>query len=171
MAPVLIVSGPVGVGKTAVAFELSTVLEQHHIAHTVIDLDGLAATYPRPDNDRFGNSLGLSNLRDVWRNCAASGSKNLVVARVVESPDDVAAINAAVGGSASVVRLRAPVAVLQERLRQRESGPSLTWYLDRAAELSRSLEISGPGDLVVDTEIKTAGEIATEIFAAIDWQL
>ena len=85
--PLLVISGPVGVGKTTVGNELSTSLERRRVAHTFIDLDTLAETYPRPPGDRFGNRLALLNLRDVWINCAAAGSRNLIVARVVETRD------------------------------------------------------------------------------------
>lgn len=86
--PLLVISGPVGVGKTTVGNEVSNVLNRQGIAHTFIDIDSLAETYPRPPDDRFGNRLALLNLRDVWANCVAAGSRNLIVARVVEWTTD-----------------------------------------------------------------------------------
>jgi len=63
--PLLIISGPVGVGKTTVAEELNSILSREGIAHTYIDLDVLAETYPRLADDRFNSRLALRNLRDV----------------------------------------------------------------------------------------------------------
>lgn len=81
----LLISGPVGAGKSAVAAEVSEILSRRKIAHAVIDFDALAATYPRPADDPFGSRLAITNLRDVWRNAAAAGARNLVIARVLES--------------------------------------------------------------------------------------
>ena len=50
----LLISGPVGVGKTTVANELSTLLEVDGIAHTFVDLDALTYTFPRSASDAFG---------------------------------------------------------------------------------------------------------------------
>jgi hypothetical protein len=36
----------------------------------------------------------LTNLRSVWRNCAAAGAKNLVLARVIETETEKDAIAA-----------------------------------------------------------------------------
>ena len=87
--PLLIISGPIGVGKSSVGSEVSDLRDEQGVAHTFIDLDQLRYTYPKPVGDRFGTQLGLANLRDVWRNCAAAGSRNLVIASVVEDWDDV----------------------------------------------------------------------------------
>ena len=62
----LIISGPVGVGKTTTAEELSAILEGEEVDHSFVDLDGLAKTYPRPPDDRFGVRIALRNLRAVW---------------------------------------------------------------------------------------------------------
>lgn len=170
MTPTLIISGPVGVGKTAVAGEIGELLEQQHIPHTVVDLDALAWTYPKPDDDRFGNRLAIENLQAVWANCAAAGSRNLIVARVVEAFDDVRAIREAVTGDPVVVcRLRASEPVLAARVRQRELGSSLQWHVDRAAELARSLDRTGPGDAVIDTDDRDVRDVAQEAVALIDW--
>jgi adenylylsulfate kinase-like enzyme len=47
--PVLLVTTPVGVGKTTVALEASDVLEATGVAHAVIDVDALSWCYPTPD--------------------------------------------------------------------------------------------------------------------------
>jgi len=113
--PLLILSGPVGVGKTSLGHAVGEWLERRDFAHSFIDLDALAHTYPRPAGDRFADRLALSNLRDVWKNCAAAGSRNLIVARVVESKRGVAQIQAAVPGSRPpVCQLRASEATLAD---------------------------------------------------------
>ena len=80
--PLLIISGPVGVGKSTIADEVSNRLVQDGTSHSQIDLDALAECYPRPADDRFADRLALVNLRDVWRNCFATGSRDLIIAQV-----------------------------------------------------------------------------------------
>jgi deoxyadenosine/deoxycytidine kinase len=46
--PVLVITGPVGVGKTTVATALSELLCQADLAHAVIDLDWLRWCYLSP---------------------------------------------------------------------------------------------------------------------------
>lgn len=171
VVPALIISGPVGVGKTAVAGEIGALLQARGIAHAVVDVDALTATFPRPADDPFGSRLAMANLRDLWRNAAAAGARNLVVARVIESRADVEAIEAAVGADPVVVcRLRAEVATLRRRVRQRERGASLTWHLDRAAALAESLERSAPANHIIDTDRINAGQAAAALVDLIKWR-
>lgn len=39
--PILLITGPPGVGKTAVASEVSELLEQAQISHAQVDIDAL----------------------------------------------------------------------------------------------------------------------------------
>jgi predicted ATPase len=63
-------TGPVGVGKTTIATELSELLGQIRQAHALlvqparsaIDLDWLRWCYPSPVGDPFQLALGLQNL-------------------------------------------------------------------------------------------------------------
>ncbi len=63
--PVLVITGPVGVGKTTVAAALSELLAQARLAHAVIDLDWLRWCYPSPAHDPFQLELGIHNLTVV----------------------------------------------------------------------------------------------------------
>jgi len=83
-APIVLISGPVGVGKSVVGNEVSTILEQCGIPHTFIDFDNIRQTYPKPDDDPWGNQLGLENLAAIWHNCLKYRSLNLVISYVVE---------------------------------------------------------------------------------------
>ncbi len=168
--PLLIVSGPVGVGKTTVAAEVSFQLERVAVAHTLIDLDALAATYPRSADDPFGSTLARANLQGMWQNCAAAGSRNVIIARVIEVSAEVDAIAQCIPGAApTVCRLTAGDATLLHRVRQREVGSARAWHEARAVQLAQSLRQSGPTDFAVDTEGRPVPEIAAEIVAALFW--
>ena len=45
-APMMIVTGPVGVGKTTVASEIGLLLIKANVPNAVIDFDWLSACYP-----------------------------------------------------------------------------------------------------------------------------
>ena len=170
--PVLLISGPIGVGKTSVGFALSDLLRGQGVPHTFIDLDQLRYTYPRPEGDRFGSQLGLQNLRDVWRNCVAAGSRNLIIASVIETWKDVEKIRQVVpGAEVTVCQLRATVETLEARVRKREIGTGLEWHLRRSVELAEILAGEAvPMDFEVWTDERGVGAIAQEILAPIIWE-
>ncbi|MGH2559675.1 MAG: AAA family ATPase [Thermomicrobiales bacterium] len=167
--PVLIVTGPVGVGKTTVAGAISERLEEVRLPHTIVDMDALRSSFPRPDGDPFHEELGLANLADVWRNSRATGSRRLVLADVVETPDLSGYCRAIPGADIVVVRLVADAETNAARLRRRDSGSGLEWHLARAVELAELLERNGIGNLVVDASEASPAELAAEILARAGW--
>ena len=46
--PVLLLTGPSGVGKTTVAYEVSAMLAARDVAHALIDTDNLTTSIRRP---------------------------------------------------------------------------------------------------------------------------
>jgi len=169
--PLVILSGPVGVGKTSVGQEISAQLEDRSVPHTFVDLDGLAQTYPRPQDDPYGSDLALKNLKAVWANAKDAGSLNLVVARVVETDEDVAAIAQVVpGAEPTVFQLSAADEVLVERVGRREMGSGHDWHANRAIELARSLKATGPCDHFIATDGRTIADIAGAIITKVDWR-
>jgi hypothetical protein len=166
----LLISGSVGVGKTTVANELSTVLEGRGIPHTFMDLDALAYTFPRDPDDPFGDRLATQNLKAVWRNCRAYGSKNLIIARIVESRDYAAHLSRAVGIERPIVcELRASPDSLIGRVRAREVGSNLDWHERRSLTLSKELNARNLADFIVDTDRRSVTEIAREIDDSVSW--
>ncbi|MEL6814229.1 MAG: hypothetical protein AAFP03_05360 [Cyanobacteria bacterium J06598_3] len=178
--PLVLISGLVGVGKTSVGFEVSDLLCKQGVAHTFIDLDQLRYTYPRPvgdgkalpKEDRFGGQLGIKNLRDVWRNAVAAGSRNLMIASVIETWADVEAIRQVVPGADVVVcQLRARVETLAARVRQREKGKGLDWHLRRSAELAEILAGEAvPVDFEVWMDEMGMGAIGQKNGSYICWE-
>jgi adenylylsulfate kinase-like enzyme len=161
---VLLITGPVGVGKTTVAFEVSELLEAEGIPHAVVDMDGLTWCFPRPPQDR------LRNLAAVWANYRAAGASRLVLARVIETRSQLDAYRAAVpSATIVVVRLKAPLAVLAARIRQREVGSGLARHLSRAAELAELMERERVEDYLVETAGRAVAEIAQEILNRSQW--
>ncbi len=160
----IIISGPVGVGKTSVAEELSGLLAEDKVAHTFIDLDGLSKTYPRPADDKYGERIALKNLQDVWANARALGVKTLIIARVIETPEGARRIEHTVGAiSSTVIQLNASDETLLDRVRQREAGSGREWHERRALALSAQMQNSRVATLMLETDDKSVSEIAGEI--------
>jgi hypothetical protein len=168
--PVLLLTGPVGVGKTTVASVLSTMLIERRVSHALIDVDWLRWAHPAPSDDPFHERLGLHNLAMLWNNYRAAGMRRLILIDIVETPAALVRYRRALpGAETTLVRLHAPLPTLHARLAQREIGASLDWHRQRAAELAPLMEQAALEDRRVDTEGKLAGEIAEDLLVFIGW--
>lgn len=168
---VIILNGPVGVGKTSVSEAISEILQKNSIPHAYIDFDNLTQSFPRPKNDPFNYSLGMKNLSDLWNNYKKLNIKYLILPHVVGSRDELKDYkNAIPEGSFTVVGLRADIKTLHSRLKQRNSGDSLKWHLNRAKELTKQFDKNKVDDFTMDTDRKTVAEVAAIILNKIDTQ-
>ena len=171
MVPVLLITGPVGVGKTAVLSEVADLLEAAGVPFAAVDLDDLSWCYPTPPgDDRFRSGLTLRNLAAVWRNFRDAGAERLVLARVLESRDELDRHRDAVpGAEITVVRLTAVHATLQERVERREIGLGRAWHSRRAVELARLMDERRVEDVLVRTDGRTVNEIARDVLRRSGW--
>lgn len=169
--PTVIVTGPVGVGKTTVAGEMGLLLRDAKVPHATVDFDELTACYPRPtDDDRWGTRLGLTNLAALWKNYDRAGARRLIIARVLESRSELDGFREAVpGAEIKVVRLRATPETLQARVRQRGPGGGMQWHLSRAVELAPLMDAQQVEDLLVETDRRGAVDIARDILLRVGW--
>jgi adenylylsulfate kinase len=167
---VLILTGPVGVGKSAVAGQISYLLGEMGAAYAVIDMDWLRNCYPAPVHDPFHTALGLQNLAQVSRNYRAAGAERLILVDIVETRSALSTFRDAIpGADFLVVRLSATLPTILHRLEGRETGGSLRWHQHRAAELAVLMEEEGVEDLLVETEGKTVVDVARDLLAQIGW--
>jgi predicted kinase len=123
--PVIVVTGPVGAGKSTVAEAMSSLLEERGIVHATIDQDFLRVVRPTPPGDPFGAELGYRNLATIWPNLLEAGIRCATIADVVENrAQSLAAYAQAMpGASITIVRLEVPMDLIQERLAIRERTP------------------------------------------------
>lgn len=169
--PTIIVTGPVGVGKTTVADEMGYALRDAQVPHATIDFDRLRACYPRPpEDDRWGNKIGLTNLAAVWKNYRAAGARRLLVASVIEERSDLDGFREAVpGADILVVRLRATPETLQARVRKRSHGTGIEWDLNRAVELAALMDAQSVEDILIETEGREPTTIAHDLLRRTGW--
>ena len=168
--PVLVITGPVGVGKSTVSQAVSDVLDEAGLPHGVVELDCLRHCHPSPPGDRFQMALGFRNLAAVAANYRAAGAEGLVLVDIVEARAQRCDYRKAIpGAEVRLVGLLGSLATIESRLAGRESGANLEWHRRRAAELIEQWEASPVADYLVDTEGRTPLEVAREVVARCGW--
>lgn len=167
----LLINGTVGVGKTTAAEAVGDLLADAGVSHAVLDLDSLRQSWPAPPGDRFNFGMLLRNVRSVAANYLDAGATRLVLAGVIEQPDERRRLAEAVGVELTVCRLRADQAVLRERLNRRHDGDpeALRWHLDRCGELDAVLDRSTVDDITVDTTTGSVTDIAASVIKRAGW--
>lgn len=168
VVPVLNIIGPVGIGKTSVAYAISDIFQydyDHVLRHAIVDLDEVRRQWPAPEKDPFNTALGFKNLAAVWKNYQAAGAECLIIPNVTENAEGFDELHAAIpGADIFVVRLTAPLHINHERIRGREKTENdLKWHLDRSTQLARELDEKKLEHIAIDTEGKQPAEIAREI--------
>jgi adenylylsulfate kinase-like enzyme len=164
--PVVVITGPVGAGKSTVTEAIQEELAACGVTCAAIDQDYLRMVQPTPPGDRFGSQLGYRNLAAIWPNLLEAGVRVAVIADVVEDrAQSLAAYGAAMpGGTITIVRLDVPMPLILERLVPRERTPDgLAWSQSRAPELQAIMEAGAVEDILVNVGERTPREIAREI--------
>jgi adenylylsulfate kinase-like enzyme len=166
MIPVLWLSGPPGVGKTAVAWEIYSRLTRAGAAPAYVDVDQLGMCYPPTSSDPDRHRLKARNVTTLGANFSAAGARCLIVSGVVDSERGPEL--GELGGSAVVVgRLRVDPGQLRARLdRRRGSGTRP----DAAVAEAEVLDRSTFAHWCVDTTGLSIDEAAHRVLAEIgDW--
>jgi hypothetical protein len=168
--PVLLVTGPIGVGKTTITAEAARLLGEAKIPYASIDLARIGECWPAPAEDPWNERLIHQNLACMWAHFAEAGVDRLLLCRVLETRSLLDHIRAAVpGADITVVRLRAPLNALDARIRSREAGRDPQWYLDTTAYLIDKLEHAGVEDHVVENHGRSAADVAAEVLRVTGW--
>jgi hypothetical protein len=168
MESLLIITGTMGAGKTAVLAEASDLLALRHIAHAAIDLDalGLAHLPSVASND----GVMYRNLQSVCKNYASLGVQRFLLARAMESRAELELCRGVVSSTNTVVcRLTACIEVMQQRVRTRESGVSQREYVARVAKLNDILDRAQLEDFTLTNEGRSLTEIAQEMLVKAGW--
>jgi adenylylsulfate kinase len=167
--PVLLVTGTVGVGKSAVALEINETLATMGVPNAAVDLDALVWQWP--PSSEWNDDLLFENLAALWPNYRAHGSTHLVLARVLESRDDLTRFREAIPGADIVVcRLVAPEGLRVARLGDRMlPGESLDWHLDRTVALEAILVDRQVEDFTVDNGDRPIRDVAVDVLVGAGW--
>jgi hypothetical protein len=150
-AEVILISGPLGSGKTSVAIELGACLEEIGITHAVLDLDWLCWVGPNIEGDRLLEVLA-DNLAAVATRYRAEGIDHLVLARALTDQAQMEVIRSALDPARLVtVTLEVPLHLAAARLVGRDQGSVLE------ANLKEQEQLSATNLLVTDLRVENWG--------------
>ncbi|GAA1280735.1 hypothetical protein Psi02_67110 [Planotetraspora silvatica] len=145
--PLLWLSGPTGVGKSTVGWEVFAQLSRAGVKTAFVDADQISLCYPMPEG--VTHRLRARNLAAMWPNFLQEGVQCLVLAGFVDTPEEVREYTALLPEATfTVCRLRVDSAELKERFLARGWRPDL---VEEAVVEAETLERSDYADVCVDT--------------------
>jgi len=164
----LIITGSMGAGKSAVLGEASDILALRNIAHAAIDLDALGVAHlptGTPSDD-----VMYRNLASVCKNYASIGVKRILLARAIEGHAELVACHEAVSAANTVVcRLTADIETMKQRVEIRETGARQSEFVVRVAKLNAVLDVAKLEDFTITNENRSVTEVAQEMLVKAGW--
>lgn len=174
----LLITGPAGVGKSTLSWEMSAQLAAAEVAHAAIETDELDRVFPRPDKDELDRiqpgtiDVSSINLAAIWSTYRALGHTRLILSGVMMHLDfDKRWIVSAIPEARiTVVRLLAAEPTLLERLAQREIGSGADEQIQRSLRQARRMASEdAEGIIVLPTDGKGPAELARIVLRKTGW--
>lgn len=163
----LIITGSMGSGKTAVMAEASDILALRGIPHAAVDLDMLGFAH-LPESST--NDVMYRNLQAVAQNYSAVGVNRFLLARAIESRADFQyCVNAAAAMEVVVCRLTALTETMRRRVGLRELGIARDKYIERVISLNETLNHARLENFVVTNEDRPLTDVANEVLERAGW--
>jgi hypothetical protein len=164
----LIITGTMGAGKSAVLAEASDILAQRQIVHAAIDLDALGLAHL--SSAARSDGVMYDNLRSVAGNYAALGVQRFLVARAIEDGVELKLCRDTIPAVDTVVcRLTASIEAMERRVQLRESGISQREYVARVPELNALLDRAQLDDFAIVNENRSLTDVALEMLVKAGW--
>lgn len=184
---VVLITGPTGVGKSTVGFQLYVNCISARLGAGYVDLEQIGLVSPTARDPLQRHRLRACNLAAIWRNYRAAGATHLVATGPIE---DRAAFQVYAeelpAATIRLCRLRAGYDQLSQRIMSRGAGGSwpqpgdplhgqppgvLRAAAARATEEAVALDRTPPGGVAIDTDGLTAAESADLIAEAAGWRV
>jgi adenylylsulfate kinase-like enzyme len=157
--PVLWLTGPAGVGKSVVSWQIFTELAQAGILAAFVDTDQLCMCYPAPHEDPGRQRIKARNFAAMLPHYQAAGARCVVANGVLDPVDGLHSEPLAVA-EMTVCRLRADRAEIVHRFVGRHgAGGDLDDVLKSALDEADAMDASNFADACVDTSNATVAEV------------
>lgn len=175
---ILLITGPAGIGKSTLCWEIGAQLVEAEEPHAVIETDELDRIYPRPSADdlerlRPGTrDVSSINLSALWSTYRALGHSRLVMSGVMLHLDfDRQWILSAIPEARiTVIRLLATEETLASRLAQREIGSGAEAQLQRTLKQAKRMAQEKADDVIaVSTDARTPQDLARLVLHRAGW--
>ncbi|WP_091658367.1 AAA family ATPase [Micromonospora auratinigra] len=182
---ILWLCGPTAVGKSTVGWQVADRSRRAGHITGFVDLGQLGFLDPALGRDAGQHRLKAANLAAVWAGFHRHGARRLVVVGQVDHPDQLRHYRRALSAATLLLyRLHAGPHELSERIghRGRGGGPPIVGdelrgqpaaVLARAREAAvaqaAALDRADLGDLRIDTDGRSAEEIAREVTERAGW--
>ncbi|WP_431899870.1 hypothetical protein [Nonomuraea sp. bgisy101] len=154
--PLLWLSGPTGVGKSSVGWEVFAQLSRGGVKVAFVDADQISLCHPMPEG--MTHRIRARSLAAMWPHFRQEGVQCLVLAGFVDTPEEVREYTALLPDAAfTLCRLRVDSAELEERFLGRGWRPDL---VEDAVAEAQALERSDYADVCVDTDGFAVSETA-----------
>jgi AAA domain-containing protein len=167
---VLLLSGPGGVGKSTLGWEVATQLRRLGIAHVLLDSDELDRAWPLTTAER--DRLNRANLTAFWANAAALGHSRLLFAGVFLNAAAARDWITACIPVASIIRVVLDTSddELERRVRAREIGSEADEQWERTLAQARGFRRRNAGSAdVLDTTGRAVPDLARQVIERTGW--
>jgi len=154
-----------------VLHEADALLIEASVSHATVVLEEIAGCWPVPPEDPVQRVTHMyRNLAELWSNYAARGAERLLLEMLAGDRSELRWLAEAVPGAAiTVVRLHAPLELIEERIRRREPDDpegelcGARWWAARMERWAAS------GCVVVNNGDRSVREVAAEMLRAAGW--
>lgn len=174
----LLITGPAGVGKSTLCWEIGAQLAVAREPHTIIESDELDRVYPKPDAQALDRlkpgtrDVSSLTLAALWSTYQALGHRRLVMSGVMLHLDfDRRWILAAIPEARiTVIRLVDKEETLLARLAQREKGAGAEDQVRRTLRQARQMAgEKSDGLIILETDGRTPAELARLALERAGW--